>query len=247
VPGEHGIHWEAFEMPSFRSGAESAVHFTRRAARYAWRQWRGPPDGYLRSCKGVIHVGANTGQEAAAYAALGLPVVWIEPIPDVFNRLLKNIAGYPNQRAIQALITDADGQMVTLHVSSNDGLSSSILDLAQHKDIWPDIGFVSDLTLSSVTLPSVLKREAIDLALYDALVMDTQGAELHILKGARAILPAFKYIKSEAADFEVYAGCATGKTLDAFLTGAGFRFIRRDDFAKREAGGTCFDVLYKRR
>jgi FkbM family methyltransferase len=230
-----------------RSGASSAVRFAKKTAKYAWYKWRGHPDAYLRRCKGVIHVGANTGQEAPAYAALGLPVVWIEPIPGVYDRLLKNIAAYPNQRAIKALITDADDQLVTLHVSNNDGLSSSIFDLALHKDIWPDVGFVADLKLSSSTLPTALKQEVIDLAHYDALVMDTQGAELRILEGARAILPAFRYIKAEAADFEVYKGCATGKTLDDFLTAAGFQFIRRDDFATRTSGGSCFDVLYRRR
>jgi hypothetical protein len=38
-----------------------------------------PPQAYLAKCHGVIHVGANAGQERDLYAAHGLSVVWIEP------------------------------------------------------------------------------------------------------------------------------------------------------------------------
>jgi hypothetical protein len=42
---------------------------------------------YLRKVRGVIHVGANEGQERDLYAAFGLNVIWIEPIPEVFQVL----------------------------------------------------------------------------------------------------------------------------------------------------------------
>src|SRR5215472_4628952 len=41
------------------------------------------PDSFLRGVSGVIHVGANTGQERELYEKFGLHVVWIEPIPEV--------------------------------------------------------------------------------------------------------------------------------------------------------------------
>ena len=40
-----------------------------------------PEDAFLRKVSGVIHVGANLGQERAHYARFRLDVVWIEPIP----------------------------------------------------------------------------------------------------------------------------------------------------------------------
>ena len=36
---------------------------------------------FLADARGVIHVGANVGQERDLYAAYRLPVVWIEPTP----------------------------------------------------------------------------------------------------------------------------------------------------------------------
>lgn len=41
-------------------------------------------NSFLSKGRGVIHVGANAGQERELYAAFGLHVIWIEPIPDVF-------------------------------------------------------------------------------------------------------------------------------------------------------------------
>jgi len=102
---------------------------------------RGKPDSYLRSCRGVIHVGAHVGQERHMYAKFGLKFVWIEPIPDVFQQLTENIRDFPDQRAINALITNEDGALCTLHTSNNSGQSSSVLDLHLHKDIWPEVSF----------------------------------------------------------------------------------------------------------
>src|SRR5665213_2643311 len=67
-----------------------------------------PPDDlfFLAKVPGVIHVGANTGQERDLYQSHGVGVVWVEPIPNVFDQLVKNIAAYPAQRAFKALLTD---------------------------------------------------------------------------------------------------------------------------------------------
>jgi hypothetical protein len=61
-------------------------------------------------------------------------VLWVEPISEVFAQLERNIATYPKQVAVQALVTDRDGQQHTLHIANNGGAWSSILELAQHKD-----------------------------------------------------------------------------------------------------------------
>lgn len=66
------------------------------------------PNRFLRTARGVVHVGANVGQERALYDRYGLEVLWIEPIPDVFATLAANIAGFPRQRALECLVTDRD-------------------------------------------------------------------------------------------------------------------------------------------
>ena len=206
----------------------------------------GNPNDFLRSCSGVIHVGANAGQERGLYATNNLRVVWIEPIPEVYRALTESISEYSDQVAIQSLITDRDGGICTLHISNNDGASSSILDLHHHRDIWPTVHYVKDIELRSAKLTTALTMAGIDHNDYDALVIDTQGTELLVLKGTEQILPCLKYIKTEAADFESYKGCTTVDEIQAYLSQYGFSTIRKDKFAQRTTGGAYFDLLFER-
>src|SRR5215467_4457972 len=94
---------------------------------------------FLKNCNRLVHIGANSGQEREIYDRCELDVIWTEPIPTVYNMLLENIRPYPRQQAIRALLSDRADEDVTFHVSNNEGLSSSILPLAQHADIWPQV------------------------------------------------------------------------------------------------------------
>jgi FkbM family methyltransferase len=211
------------------------------------RRLLGPdPNRFLRSARGVVHVGANVGQERELYARRGLDVLWIEPIPDVFAALCKNLVGLPRQRAVQQLVTDRDGEEYEFHIANNAGESSSILALKQHRDVWPKVEYTASIKLRSTTLATLLAREAVDPARYDALVMDTQGSELLVLKGAEPVLARFKFVKTEVPDFEAYAGCAQLADIQEFLTTRGYREISRHSFAKHAAGGRYYDVVYSR-
>jgi FkbM family methyltransferase len=153
-----------------------------RLLRYVHRRLYGEPDDYLEQCSGVIHVGANTGQERDIYARHDLKVAWIEPIPEQFEILRKNIRSLSGQVAINALITDQDAKPYTFHVANNDGASSSILDLHSHKDIWPDVHYIRDMEMKSSTLKTAPETSKVDLGRYDALVLDTQGSEMLVLQ-----------------------------------------------------------------
>jgi FkbM family methyltransferase len=178
---------------------------------------------HLRFCKGIIHVGANAGQERRHYHRLGLKVLWVEPIPQVYAALVANLVGFPNQSSLEALVTDQDDVKIELQVSSNGGKSSSILPLAEHFEVWPDIEFKSAISMNGVTLPTLLKRSNVVLSDYDALLLDTQGAELLILKGAKTLLPQFSYIQVEAANFEAYENCPRIEEIIAFVEPHGFK------------------------
>jgi len=217
-----------------------------RAKRLLTRAEKQGPDAFLSRCKGVIHAGANSGQERDIYASYGLRVVWIEPLPSIFEKLKANIASYPGQTAIQALLGARDNETVILRVSNNEGLSSSILDLKYHKDIWPHVDFVDRIEMRSVILPTALAANNIDISHYDALVMDTQGSELLILQGAGELLEHFTFIKTEAAEFESYANCATVESLSRFAAEKGFRLVRQDKFAEHPSLGAYYDLLFER-
>jgi FkbM family methyltransferase len=218
-----------------------------RKLRARLRAWRGlDEDAFLWRCTGVIHVGANVGHEAQEYEDRGLRVLWIEPISEVFAILKTRISHFPQQSALQALVTDQDGKEYEFHIANNEGGSSSIFDFADHKDIWPDVRFERTIRLQSTTLPNLCAENGVDMRRYDCLIMDTQGSELLVLRGAEPILKQFKFIKTEAADFEAYAGCAKVDAIVAFLRGHGFEEVKRKQFAHKPGGGGYFEILFKR-
>ncbi|MGE0114759.1 MAG: FkbM family methyltransferase [Steroidobacteraceae bacterium] len=189
--------------------------------------------------------GSHTGQERDLYDKLGLNVIWIEPIPHVFSKLQANLAPYPKQRAIRALVTDQDDAEKQFHVANNDGASSSILELKDHKDIWPEVGYTEALTLKTITLTSLFEREQINPDSYQALVMDTQGSELLVLRGSIPILQCFRYVKTEVPDFESYANCRQLPEMENFMSEHGFSELSRHKFASRPQGGSYFDIVYQ--
>jgi FkbM family methyltransferase len=203
-------------------------------------------EGFLRGARGVIHVGANVGQERDLYARHGLAVLWVEPVPAVFETLTRNIAGLPGQQAACALVTDRDGEPTVLHVANNEGASSSILALGRHREIWPEVEFVEDIPLSSTTLPTLLRKLGRAAGDFDVLVLDTQGSEGLVLAGAQPLLAHLAWIRTEAADFEAYVGCTTVVRLQAFLEPLGFRLRQQRKFAEAPDGGAYFDLLFGR-
>jgi len=204
------------------------------------------PNDFLKEVKGVIHVGANTGQERNIYRRFGLNVIWIEPLPGIFKMLTKNLEDFNEQLAYRYLVTDQDDKEYVFHITDNSGESSSIYELgSMSMDIWPTVRHHHDKTFNSITLPSLIKKENIDIDCYNALILDTQGSELLVLKGAESILSKFKYIQSEAADFELYIGCCQVKDLNAYLSLHKFQTMYNFAFARHKDGGLCMDILYK--
>jgi len=160
--------------------------------------------------------------------------------------LTKNLGGYPKQSAVNALLTDAEGQTYDFHVSNHSGVSSSIFDFQDRNKLWPDIVFTGTIQLRSTTLTAVLEKLGPSASKFDALVLDVQGAELLVLKGAGAFLDKVRYVKLEASDFEAYRGACTLEAVSAALAERGFLVRRKDRFAEKEGVGAYYDVLYER-
>lgn len=215
--------------------------FSRRVVRYQ----NDRINRFLKSSRGVIHVGGNTGQECDLYAKYDLDVLWIEPIPEIFEKLEENIKAYPKQMAVRDLVVDRDDVEVELNIASNSGASSSIFPLKGHKELWPKIEFKGRIRLRSITLDTLIIRRKVNLARFDALVLDTQGAELLVIKGARSVLRGMKFVKAEASDFEVYQGGVVLEDLDRELSSLGFERIGLAKFMQKKRVGSCYNALYR--
>jgi FkbM family methyltransferase len=176
------------------------------------------------SVDGIIHIGANDGQERYDYAASGAsPCIYVEPIDSVFAALKSHIAEFPGHIPVQAVCADREGQTVTFNISSNKGLSSSFLPLGAHAAFHPDVVYTDTQKMTTTTVDALIKR--LDLpSVPNLMVIDTQGTELNVLMGATETLQGVDAIFSEVSESPLYEnGCTLGE-ITSFLKLFDFQF-----------------------
>jgi FkbM family methyltransferase len=200
----------------------------------------------LQNSIGVIHIGANSGQERDIYQMHKLAVLWVEADPDTYITLEENIKTYPNQTAVQSLLLDRDGIDSPFYISTNHAASSSIYPMAQHKKFWPRVEYANEITLKSESLATLVNRITIDLTLYDTMVLDTQGSELRVLQGGADILWGIHTLLIETSDCELYLGACYDSEIAEFLKPFGFVEIERRVTKSIPEIGACYDVLYQK-
>lgn len=194
---------------------------------------------------GIIHVGANRGGESAHYAAIGAaPVLYVEAIPEVCDDLERNVSRFPGHHALQAVCGSETGLPVTFNVASNPlATASSYLPIgdimARHR---PDIHYVRSFTAETITLADLLARHGFQASQFNLLVLDVQGAELDVLKGATRVISNCEFIVSEVSDYELYKGGCTLTDVSAYLDDLGFTPVA--DNLKGNVGRRVGDVLY---
>ncbi len=173
--------------------------------------------------QGIIHVGANIGQEISAYRSSGAEIcLYFEPIPDAFEKLKANLANIPNHYPLQHLISDKDDEEVVFNITNNS-LSSSMLPLGQHSVLYPNIKYVNSLKIKTITLDSIIKQK-FSSHNFDTLIMDVQGAELKVLNGAERLLSdRLTSVYAEVSEEALYEGGCTFEEVTAFLKSYGFR------------------------
>jgi FkbM family methyltransferase len=203
-------------------------------------------DSFLMNSEGVIHIGANVGQEKDHYKNLGVKrVVWIEADPEIFKILLTNIKKYRNNKAYNFLVTEKNNQKYTFNISNNAGNSSSIFELNQHKKIYPDVKYNKKIILIGKTLKEIIFKKKINLNHFKILVLDVQGAELKVLQGAKYLLNKFNYIKLETSEFDLYRGNPLHSEISEYLYKFGFKEKKKIIIGKNNCGQKAYDVLYR--
>lgn len=184
---------------------------------------------HLQAAKGVLHLGAHIGQEAAFYAQHMKPVVWVEALPPIHASLEKNIQPYPDQRALCALLGDVDGAQKRFYISNNQqGVSSSMFQFGEHgsgaKSLWPDLNLamVGHITLAATRLDTLLRANAVNPADFNFWMVDLQGAELIALHGAGVLIGACQAMFIETSTVDVYRGGVLWLELSQWLQVRGF-------------------------
>jgi FkbM family methyltransferase len=176
---------------------------------------------YNLTFKGVLHIGANVGEERFMYDKLGIKKqIWIEGNPEIFLKLKKNISHNPHATALNYIIGDENKETI-LHISNNGSQSSSVLDLGTHKIQHPDVEYINHIIGTMVRIESL----DLDLTDVDLLNIDLQGFEYQALRGMEGLLKQFKACYLEVNKADVYKGCKQIDSMDLFMVSHRFRRV----------------------
>ncbi|MDP4025992.1 FkbM family methyltransferase [Methylobacterium sp. NEAU 140] len=186
---------------------------------------------------GILHVGANEGQERNDYEANGAsPCLYVEPVADAFAILKANLAGMPFHKAIQAVCAERAGEEVLFNVASNGGQSSSLLGLGAHAEHHPDIVYTGVQRMVTTTVDAIVAEHGPG-RVPNLLVVDAQGADLRVLRGATQSLPEVDGVYVEVSDAPLYEGGCTLEEVTAFLKEFGLnpRWLQLNEAGHGEA------------
>lgn len=187
---------------------------------------------------GVIHVGAHHCDEFPDYVAAGIKkYIFIEPCKEAFEELTKRMSLIDNAILINAACGDETGEMTMYTGSQNKGQSNSLLKMAKHHEIHPGITLETTETVRVDLLDNLINRPGV----YKLLVMDCQGYEDRVLRGAKQTLQMIDFVYTEVNRDEVYENCARVEEIDKLL----YQFHRVE--TGPWVGGMWSDALYIRR
>lgn len=193
---------------------------------------------YNINVSGILHVGAHECEELKDYIKGGLSmndIYWVEGQETLVNNMKEK--GISN--LYHALI-DEDDKEVTFYISNN-GQSSSILEFGTHSKHHPHVHYVSSHKQTTTRLDTWIEKHAIPIERLNFLNLDIQGVELRALKSMEKYLKHIDYIYTEVNTEEVYKGCDTIGSIDAYLKPFGFE--RRDYRIYRQYGwGDAFYI-----
>ncbi len=162
---------------------------------------------------GIIHVGAHTAEEMDFYFDIGAnKIIWYEPTPRLYKDIQYKIKDDPRQSVKNLAVSNFCGKVKFNIETDNDGQSSSLLDLKDHEKYYPHIKYNDFIEVECVTLDS----EHLDG--FQALFIDTQGSDYHVLRGAEELVRnSIKYIYCEVFTEELYTGCGMLEDIDNCL------------------------------
>lgn len=181
------------------------------------------PNEWLKFCKvpikGIIHIGAHECEEQGYYNNIGLTkdkVIWIEAMDDKVK--IYKEQGY---NIYNITVSDKDNEKVTFSITNN-GQSSSILELGTHLIHHPHIHVVKKEEKNTTTMKTFIESKKINMNNYNFMNLDIQGAELKAIKGMGQYLNYIDYVYAEVNTEYVYKDCGLLNEIDAYLATYGF-------------------------
>jgi FkbM family methyltransferase len=174
----------------------------------------------------TVHVGAHAGEEVDSYRAHGAQrIVLVEANPASCDALRARYAGAADVSVLHAAATDHEGEArLLLHTTDRGGTeSASLLPMRELARIVPTLDTAGTVDVPARTLDSLLAEEGIDPGDVGLLVLDVQGAELQVLRGATRALESVRAVLTEVALIDLYEGAALEQDLVRELGHRGFQ------------------------
>jgi FkbM family methyltransferase len=134
----------------------------------------------------IFDIGANRGQTTSRYRA-EFPrarIYSFEPHPDLFNQLQENVGRVDGVEVHQLAMGERPGK-VTLHLNRFD-MNHSLLNQADDAQRWARVDHQDDIEVEASTVDVFCEEAGIDRV--DLLKIDTEGADLLVLRGAETML-----------------------------------------------------------
>lgn len=181
----------------------------------------------INNIKGIIHIGAHEAEELDQYVSAGITnVLWVEANPNKQKIIEKKISSFPKMKLGQFAASFVSGGTGKLNISNN-GQSSSLLNLGTHSQYYSDIKYIDEQKVPFITIDDWIYKLGIKESEnnYNFINLDIQGYELNALKGMNKQLRQVDYIYSEINTSEVYEECAKVEEIDEFLLDFNFKRV----------------------
>ena len=178
---------------------------------------------YNLKIRGVIHMGAHLLEEKSFYNSANINnIIWIEGNPSIFEKSKSLLTPFDiNHKLYNYIISDQDNQEVEFKITNN-GQSSSILELDKHSKYYPSIVVQSIIKGKTKKLKSIITENNINPTQYNFLNIDLQGVELKALRGYEELLNNVDYIYTEVNVGSVYKENDLIDDIDQYLLEYGF-------------------------
>lgn len=171
--------------------------------------------------RGCIHVGGHFGQEFPIYKRIGIEnCIFFEPHPKTFSILENNVKG-ENVILVNKAVGTTEGKATLFSETANEGQSNSLLRSGLHSVFYPHIVFDQEVEVEVISLDNYMKD--MDKSKYNFLMIDTQGADLDVMKSGPETLKYIDLIMTEFNTAELYEGCGQLGEMEEFLKGHGFK------------------------
>ncbi len=153
-----------------------------------------------------------------------------EPVPEIYERLLKNTAKFSNIHYHPLALSDRTGNAL-FYISerpTKPGIASQAGSLHKPKErlsksplVFPRTAYVTTITLDEWANKN-------GVTALDLLWLDTQGHEMAILQAAPQMLSKTKVVLAEVSFIESYENQPQYEDVIAFMASHGFEYVGRD-------------------